>query len=311
LDWDRRKAEGLGFDTSANLPLLVFHRVRDALGGAGESRRDGEDLSEEIGREDSYGHEHAEERARCDEQAVQYHDDSEDREADFQGWSSGFVRHVRVGGRSEEYLRFETTGKYLLRRPHSPDVPPSRRRALGFGALAVSGWLAGCASGILREAPESGESPETDATTGKPTGRNETTGEMAIGETTTEELPPVTVETPHPEESNEFPDGPKSRPERPVELTAETVREFVRTFEYRWVYNTLYGDETTSVHAECGVESVTEYDLGFRVVAWCSAWADSEQNGTTIHADYFTQYATYLVSDDGVTRYEGRSKTRN
>jgi hypothetical protein len=213
--------------------------------------------------------------------------------------------------RSEEYLRFETTGKYLLRRPHSPDVPPSRRRALGFGALAVSGWLAGCASGILREAPESGESPETDATTGKPTGRNETTGEMAIGETTTEELPPVTVEAPHPEESNEFPDGPKSRPERPVELTAETVREFVRTFEYRWVYNTLYGDETTSVHAECGVESVTEYDLGFRVVAWCSAWADSERNGTTIHADYFTQYATYLVSDDGVTRYEGRSKTRN
>jgi len=85
----------------------------------------------------------------------------------------------------------------------------------------------------------------------------------------------------------------------------------VATVERRWVYNELYRGESSSVHQECGVESVREYGEGFRVVAWCSAWVNSGSGETTVHADYFTQYATYFVGPDSLVRREGRSGTRN
>jgi hypothetical protein len=59
------------------------------------------------------------------------------------------------------------------------------------------------------------------------------------------------------------------------------------------------------------VDSVTEYGEGYRVVAWCSAWANSGTGGTTIHADYFTQYATYFVGPDSTVRRDGKSKKRS
>jgi len=189
-------------------------------------------------------------------------------------------------------------------------VPPSRRQALRLGAVALAGAVAGCTSGVLTESgpEESGDSDVTATTTAEST--RESTGTTA---TTTDEptTHPVEVSTSLPEGSVEFPDGPKSRPERPDELTAESVREYVKTFEYRYVYNLLYRDESTSVHAESGVDSVSEYGRGFRVVAWCSAWANYDQDGTTLHADYFTQYATYFVGPDSTVRYEGESATRD
>lgn len=176
-------------------------------------------------------------------------------------------------------------------------MPPSRRRALQLGAIALAGSVAGCTSGLLTDESDSGEASTSGTTTTNSTTTEPTT--HALG-----------VETSLPEGSVEFPDGPKSRPKRPGDLTAETVREYVKTFEYRWVYNKLYHDETTEVHEECGVDSVTEYGEGFRVVVWCSAYANYESDGRTVHADYFTQYATYSVGSDNTVRQDGKSGTR-
>lgn len=137
----------------------------------------------------------------------------------------------------------------------------------------------------------------------------ETDGADADG-TTDATTHAVGVDASLPTGSVEFPAGPKSRPERPADPTAERVREYVRTFERRRVYNRLYRDDSTAVRAECSVESVTAYGAGFRAVVRCSAWANTERDGTTLHADYFTRYATYFVGPDSTVRREGTSKTR-
>lgn len=186
-------------------------------------------------------------------------------------------------------------------------MPPSRRRALQLGATVLAGSVAGCTSGLLTDESDSGEPGSSETTTTEPTTTDSTTTDSTTTEPTTHSLG---VETSLPEGSVELPDGPKSPPERPEDLTAETVREYVKTFEYRWVYNHLYHGETTEVHEECGVDSVTEYGKGFRVVVWCSGWANYESDGETVHADYFTQYATYFVGSNSTVRQEGKAGTR-
>lgn len=191
-------------------------------------------------------------------------------------------------------LSSRSRGKYLPRHRVAPDVPPSRRRLLRLGSVALAVSLAGCASGALDAGESEGESSTaaSDPTT------------HALGVDTS--LP----DSSESEATAEFPDGPKSPPERPAELTAGTAREYVETFERRWVYNRLYRDESSDIRQECGVDSVAERGAGFRVVVWCSAWANSGAAETTIHADYFTQYATYFVGPNSTVRRDGESKTR-
>lgn len=193
---------------------------------------------------------------------------------------------------------------------------PTRRRALRLGAVGLAGALAGCASGALDD--ESGEDTATDTTavTTEATTTEVTTGDRTSVETTSvtsteSTTEPVTVETSLPEGTVEFNDGPKSPPERPDDLTPERVREYVATYERRHVYNGLYYDETSEVHQECEVETVTEYGVGFRVVVRCSAYSNTGgENETTLHADYFTQYATYFVGPDSTVRIDGKSEER-
>ncbi|UPW00473.1 hypothetical protein M0R88_18470 [Halorussus gelatinilyticus] len=177
-------------------------------------------------------------------------------------------------------------------------MPPSRRTALRLCAVALAGSVAGCTSGTLDE--ESGETATDEATTDE-------TATDATADATTHSLG---VDTSLPEGSVTLPEGPKSRPERPADLTAESVRAFVAAFERRWVYNELYRGESSSVHQTCGVESVREYGEGYRVVARCTAWVNSGTGETTVHADYFTQYATYFVGENSTVRREGRAETR-
>lgn len=163
---------------------------------------------------------------------------------------------------------------------------------------------------LKRKESEPGESETAETTS--PSSEGTTSSEEGTGDSTTSEptTHSVGVDTSLPEGSVEFPEGPKSRPERPADLTAETVREYVRTFESRYVYNRLYHDETSGVHEECGVDSVEEYGEGFRVVVWCSAYATYQSDGETVHADYFSQYATYFVGPDSTVRREGKAGTR-
>lgn len=62
---------------------------------------------------------------------------------------------------------------------------------------------------------------------------------------------------------------------------------------------------TTDVEQTCGVDSVSEYGEGFRAVVWCSAYSNTRRDNTTLHADYFTQYATYFVGAGSTVRQEG------
>ncbi len=153
--------------------------------------------------------------------------------------------------------------------------------------------------------------PTTEVTTSEPATTDRTSAETTGVTSTDSTTDSVTVETSLPEGTVDFNDGPKSPPERPDDLTAERVREYVATYERRHVYNGLYYDETSEVHQQCEVDTVTEYGVGYRVVVWCSAYSNTGgENETTLHADYFTQYATYFVGPDSTVRFEGKSKDR-
>ena len=173
-------------------------------------------------------------------------------------------------------------------------MPPSRRRVLRTGSVLLAGSLAGCVSGAL----ETRESEDGTATSDS----NPTTHALGVDTSIPGDSGP--------EATAEFPDGPKSPPERPANLTAESVRRYVRTFERRWVYNLVSSGEPTDIQQKCGVDSVAERGGGFRVVVWCSASATTESDGKTVHADYFRQYATYFVRSDSTVRRDGNSKTR-
>lgn len=174
-------------------------------------------------------------------------------------------------------------------------MPPSRRAVLRLSAAALGVPLGGCVSGVLdRDDPDPGDPPTEETTAAGETTPDPTTHELA-------------VDTSLPDGEVDLPDGPKSRPDHPEELTRERVREYAKTVEYRWLYNRLAGDETTEVRVECGVESVTEYGEGYRVVVRCSASANGGRGETTVHADYFARYATYFVGPDTAVRRDGKT----
>lgn len=163
------------------------------------------------------------------------------------------------------------------------------RSALLAAATALLLVTAGCV------ATPGGPSTPTDATAESPT-----TTDSATSATTTVPGTPLA-----------WPDGPKERPDRPATLTRSSVREFVYTTEYRYVYNSLWYDETSEVHAECEVDSVTRESGAWRAVVTCTAYSNSggeRENGTgtstMVHADYFTQTWVYWITDDSVHRVE-------
>lgn len=109
-----------------------------------------------------------------------------------------------------------------------------------------------------------------------------------------------------------WPGGPKDQALIPESLTESSVREFVHTTEYRYVYNTLWYDDSSEVHVDCEVDSVAHEANGWRAVVTCTAYSntggDPRENGTgtstVVHADYFTQTYVYWVTEDSVHRVE-------
>lgn len=169
-------------------------------------------------------------------------------------------------------------------------MPSTTRRRLLALATGALGALAGCA----------GLAPSRDSPAGdRPTG----------GDT---ETTPAASPTPtaFPGDGVEFPDGPKAPPERPDPLTADSVREYVREFEYRYAYNSLYAGPNTAVSLTCEVESVEERGPGYRATVQCSGYADTRgestaegtATATVVHADWGTQTVVYLVDEDTTVR---------
>ena len=116
--------------------------------------------------------------------------------------------------------------------------------------------------------------------------------------------------------SVDFPDGPKDRPDRPSTLNASTVREYVRTYEYRYAYNSLWIDEYTDVTLDCRVDDVTRRSWGYEAVVTCTGYSNTRipESATPPtptpgpHADWFTQTYRYRVSEDTIRRYDAENR---
>jgi hypothetical protein len=124
---------------------------------------------------------------------------------------------------------------------------------------------------------------------------------------------PTSTATPRPAGDIDFPDGPKSPPERPATLNASTVREYVRTYEYRYAYNSLWINEYTDVTLDCRVDDVGRRSAAYEAVVTCSGYSNTNvpENSTVTpgpHADWFTQTFRYRVTEDATRRYDAENR---
>ena len=180
------------------------------------------------------------------------------------------------------------------------------RRALLGACAGVVAALAGCVS-------DGGPPGGTDSSTGTSTREatdTPTPTAVPTDDRTTDGSETGTVGAGTPSyRPVDFPDGPKSPPAVPSTLTAESVRTFVRTHEYRYAYNELWMGEGTEVSLDCSVRRVGRIDDGWRAIVRCTGYANRQAavpNGTStataVHADYFTQYWAYRVAEESVRR---------
>ncbi|MEZ3116781.1 hypothetical protein RYH80_12755 [Halobaculum sp. MBLA0147] len=197
-----------------------------------------------------------------------------------------------------------------------------RRATLAVLAVALAVATAGCVatpgtapSDTDTSATATG-SPGTDSPTQTPPPDDaDTTPDGSPAESPTD-TPVAGPATPLPNETVSLPEGPKVAPERPSELTAETVRRYARTFEYRYVYNALWYDEYSDVSADCEVDTVERVDVGWKAVVTCTAYSntggptDGTASPTELHADWFTQSFTYLIDENSTVRREATGAER-
>lgn len=85
------------------------------------------------------------------------------------------------------------------------------------------------------------------------------------------------------------------------------MREYVRAFEYRYAYNSLWVNEYTEVTLECTVRSVNRTGYGYEAVVTCTGYSNTElpENATGTpapHADWFTQTYRYRVDGNATLR---------
>ncbi|QZX98574.1 hypothetical protein [Halobaculum rubrum] len=143
------------------------------------------------------------------------------------------------------------------------------------------------------------------ATPGTPT-----TGDGSPSATSAGDTSATAASTSLPGTSIDWPDGPKERPERPTALNESSVGSFARTYEYRYVYNSLWYDETSEVSAECELDAVERRGDAWRAVVTCTAYsntggestADGTATSTVVHADWFTQTYVYWIDGESVHR---------
>jgi hypothetical protein len=163
------------------------------------------------------------------------------------------------------------------------------RRTFFTAVLVVALATAGCVSGPGQQATD-GTADET------PAGTDSTT------------VPPTDTDVPRQSGEVEWPDGPKERPDRPDEWSESAAREFVKTHEYRYAYNSLWYGDASDVNLECEVHSSSPAGDGYEVVVSCTGYSNTQtvvdDGGTPVemHADWFTQTFRYYVDDDSIVR---------
>ncbi|AZH25466.1 hypothetical protein [Haloplanus aerogenes] len=132
-------------------------------------------------------------------------------------------------------------------------------------------------------------------------------GSTATATATTDTPTATPPDTSPPSGDIDFPDGPKERPDRPSTLNESAVREYVRTYEYRYAYNSLWMNEYTDVTLDCRVDDVSRREWGYEAVVTCTGYSNTRapENATVTagpHADWFTQSFRYRVSEEATER---------
>lgn len=128
--------------------------------------------------------------------------------------------------------------------------------------------------------------------------------------TSSPETAPPGSGTPYPDTTTELPDGPLEPPERPTKLNRTTAASYVRTFEYRFAYNSLWYDDNSDVNVECDVESVEQSADGYRVTVSCYGYSNTRgtapgtATATDLHADWGDRSLTYYVDEDTTVRFD-------
>ncbi|WP_192918447.1 hypothetical protein [Salinigranum salinum] len=166
--------------------------------------------------------------------------------------------------------------------------------AMRYGLVLIIALvvLSGCTGGGPGASPAS-----------TPTDRQPTATATATATTTA-------TTTPYPNSTAAFPDGPKSRPALPGEITAETAGEYAITHEYRYSYNRLWDGPETEVgmsEASCGVQSTTREASGYLVTVRCTAYVNEPAPGNTTrtqHADLPPWTVRYYLDENSVVREE-------
>ncbi|WP_435360498.1 hypothetical protein [Haloarchaeobius sp. DFWS5] len=152
--------------------------------------------------------------------------------------------------------------------------------------------FAGCSSlgdeGNATEAPEPTAATTADTTTG--------TSEPACD--------PGAVVRPTPDDPSSGP-SPPGYPDKPSELTTNSVEEYVRTFEHAYAVNDVLVDQTVeTIDTEQRQVTVESVDGGFLVHGDTQVMYTKEGSGTrTTHGDV-KHHFNYFVGESAVYRVE-------
>lgn len=98
---------------------------------------------------------------------------------------------------------------------------------------------------------------------------------------------------------------PFERPEKPDDLTNESVAEFVRRTEYVRTYN-RHREGMTEISVDCGANVTKRTENGFYAVAACGGWASNEE----VVADFGSTAILYFVDETETIRV-GRPESRH
>jgi hypothetical protein len=90
---------------------------------------------------------------------------------------------------------------------------------------------------------------------------------------------------------------PFQHPEKPADLTRDSVLEFVKRTEYVRTYN-RHREGMTEISVDCESNVTKRTENGFYVVAACSGWASSD----TVEADFGTTGVPYFVNGSETIR---------
>lgn len=167
------------------------------------------------------------------------------------------------------------------------------RRALPLLALVGLLFTAGCLSAVGPWSPTPKTPQDTETATPYPT--------------PTADCDPVEQQTVDPSRDDV---EPSDFPDRPAELTVESVEAYVSGFERAFARNRRLSKESTQVNTMVTVEDATErngtwvVDVVSRTNTWAQGTERAGETATVVHGDGARIPVRYHLTDEGLYRLE-------